>query len=102
MEIGGVRVGVGADFHQHAAHAVAAEAVLHDDQGDEDQAGPQRDDRRGDEEFVTLAGFRENEEVHRADEDAEGDQDDDEKRIAEGLCAVEVLKWPGFLEIALL
>ena len=102
MKIESVRTSVGSDFHQHAAHTVTAEAVLGEDQDDEDEAGSQGNQPGGDEEFVALAGFREDEEIYRANEDAEENQDGDEKCIAEGLCAEEILKWPRFLEIVLL
>ena len=99
MEIGGVLSGVRPDFHEDAAHAVAAESVLEDDQRDEDQTRAQRDQRGGDEEAVALVGFREDKQVDGTDEDAEDDEHGDEDAIVEILGAEVVLQRPRALAV---
>ena len=95
----GVLVSVRADFHEDEAGAIAAEAVLKDDEGDEDQRGGGGDDGGGDEKPVASAGFREDEKVHRADKDAEGEEDDDEEDVVEGFLAEGFLERPAGIEI---
>ena len=94
MDECGVLLAVRADLHEDEAGAVAAEAVLEDDEGDENERGAEGDERGGDEQAVAAAGFCEDKEVHRADKDAEGDEDDDEKDVVEGFLPEGVLERP--------
>ena len=100
MDEGGVLVSVRADFHQREAGAVSAEAILENDQRDEDERGADGDQGRGDEQAVAAARLCEDEKVHRPYEDAEGEEDDDEEDVVERFFAKGFLQRPCGIEVS--
>ncbi len=73
MNEGDILICIRADLQQHDPRPFPAEAILENYQNDKQEGGPNGNYRRGDEKAVTAAGLREDEEIHRANEDAESD-----------------------------
>ena len=90
---------VGADLVEDETLAAAPESILKEDEHHQDGACTERDERGGDEEFVSVSGPRKNEEIHRSDQNSKDDENEDEEGDTEVFFPEGCLKGPVGAEV---